>query len=239
MEMVLSRTRFANSFDPAWRRATIFLTIVVFHAFILALFTLSRTNAQPDQKRGVLSVFAISASSSASVIPTPVPIIIPADMENSVSRAVTAESGLQNAEGSLKGESCSPLDEITTQLVSDPLVPLAIQRVARGDRSISEAIVMWNVEWSAASAEEAPLADVRNRVITILNSLPSECLTPLVTGPRLIAIPKEGYTSFLAFGSGEWSWQQVVETNSNVVPSETQPWMWSDFLRETDSSEVF
>lgn len=225
--------------EPFGRRATIFVGVVALHLCILVLLVLSRHSVQPKQIHGSLSVFAVAASPSAPAIKIPDPII-PAEAIAIIASPAEAHAEQQSAEGDPDGDACSPLDEVTAQLTSDPLVPLAIGRVARSDRSISEAIVMWNAEWSAASTtDEAPLADVRSRVLVVLESLPTECLATPVVGPRLIAIAEQGYTTFLAFGSGEWSWQQLVEPADENPSTEDNSWTWEKLLAESSHPTFF
>lgn len=215
--------------EPIGRRAIIFIGVVAFHICVIVLLVLSRQAVQQSKNQGVLSVFALAVSPSPPSIPIPAPII-PAEAMPMISSPAEAHAEQQIAEGDPDGEVCSPLDAVTFHLASDPLVPLAINRVARADRSISEAIVMWNAEWSVVAAnEQAPLADVRNRVLLILETLPPDCLATPVIGPRLIAIPEEGSTTFLAFGSGKWSWQQLIEP-PDKPSSKDNEWNWEQLL---------
>ncbi len=215
------------------------MAVLAFHICLIVLLVLSRYAVQPKPKQGVLSVFALAASPSPPAIQIPDPII-PVEAIAISSSPAEAHAEQQSAKGDPDGDVCSPLDEVTAQLTSDPLVALAITRVARSDRSISDAIVMWNSEWSvAAAADEAPLADVRSRVLSILDRLPPECLATPVMGPRLIAIPEQGYTTFLAFGSGEWSWQQLIEPPSDIPSTEDSSWTWEELFRGNTAENIF
>lgn len=239
MEMSKTSDRPGPISEPISRRATIFMAVLSFHIFTIVLLVLSRQDVQPKQMQGALSVFALAASPSAPAIQIPDPII-PVEAIAIISSPAEAHAEQQSADGDPDGEVCSPLDVVTIQLANDPDVPLAIDRVLPSDRSVSEAIVMWNAEWSAASAtDEAPLAEVRSRVLTILASLPPECLTTPVIGPRLIAIPENGYTTFLAFGSGEWSWQQLVEPADEIPASRENSWTWEELLAGNRPQVVF
>lgn len=225
--------------EPFGRRATIFVGVVALHVCIIVLIVFSRHAVQPKKMHGSLSVFALAASPSPPALRIPDPIV-PVEAISAIASPAEAHAEQQSAEGDPDGEVCSPLNEVTARLTSDPLVPLAIGRVARSDRSISEAIVMWNAEWSAASAtDEAPLADVRTRVLAVLESLPPECLATQVIGPRLIAIPEQGYTTFLAFGSGEWSWQQLVEPTDENPSTEDSSWTWEKLFAESSGPTIF
>ena len=239
MEILQMFNRRGSGSEPISRRATIFTGVVAAHICFIVLLVLSKHTVQPAEKQGSLSVFAVAASPSATAIQVPKPVI-PIQAIAVLPSQPEAYAEQQSAQGDPDGEVCSPLDVVTSQLASDPLVPLAISRVARADRSISEAIVMWNAEWSEASAtQDAPLAEVRSRVLTILEGLPPECLEAPVIGPRLIAIPEQGYTTFLAFGSGEWSWQQLVEPDSDIPLSEENSWTWEDLFAENTQQRSF
>jgi len=239
MKMLQTSNWLGSVTEPFGRRATIFMGVVALHVCIIVLIVFSRHAVQPKKMHGSLSVFALAASPSAPALRIPDPII-PVEAISTIASPAEAHAEQQSAEGDPDGEVCSPLEEVTTQLTSDPLVPLAIDRVARSDRSISEAIVMWNAEWSPVSAtDEAPLADVRIRVLSILENLPPECLATQVIGPRLIAIPEQGYTTFLAFGSGEWSWQQLVEPADVILATEDNSWTWAELFVENTSKSIF
>lgn len=225
---------------PVHHRVGTFLLVLAGHIGLIILLVLTRQVEPQPRQRGSLSMFALAA---AAPLAQPVPVItpiLPAKAEPANPDPAEAFAEQQSAEGDPDGNVCSPLDEVTAQLVSDPIVPLAIDRVLPADRSVSEAIVMWNAEWSpVAAADEAPLAEVRSRVLLILESLPPDCLTTPVTGPRLIAIPEGGYTTFLAFGSGEWSWQQLVEPPVEVITGEKDAWNWEDLFAENVPSISF
>ena len=239
MEILQTPARRGSVPEPTWRRAAIFMVVVAFHTCIIVLLIISRHGVQPKQKQGSLAVFALAAAPSPPAIQIPDPVI-PVEAIAMISSPAEAHAEQQSAEGDPDGAVCSPLDEVTSQLTSDPLVPLAISRVARSDRSISEAIVMWNAEWSATSAtDEAPLAEVRSRVLSILDTLPPECLATPVIGPRLIAIPNQGYTTFLAFGSGEWSWQQLIEPADDTLAIENSSWTWGELFSESTPPTKF
>ena len=236
MKKHISSVGFGPAEEPIARRAAIFIGILAIHICIIILLILSKYAVPQKKKQGTLSVFSVAASSSPPAIVIPKPII-PIEANTIVSSPAEVLAEQQSAEGNPDGEVCSPLAEVTAQLAADPIVPLAIDRVLPSDRSISEAIVMWNAEWSdVAAAEQSPMAEVRDRVLLILEGLPPECLATPVSGPRLIAIPENGYTTFLAFGSGEWSWQQLVEPPGEVLTTEENSWNWEDLFRESGPS---
>jgi hypothetical protein len=216
------------------RRAIIFTAVILFHVTIIILLIFIRQTPQPQKPQGTSSIFMLGNISRQ--VEKPIDPIVPVDRARPIPKPVEGLTGETSVEGAHDGEICLPLDQVTSQLTNDPQVPLAIKRVAKANRSISEAIVMWNVEWSAAAADDGPLAEVRGRVISILESLPADCLSAPVSGPRLIAISENGYTTFLSFGSGEWSWQQLIQSEFQPGPLDSSPWFWEALLPEMQSS---
>ncbi len=220
-----------SSTASAKRQVGTFMIVLVAHIGLFILLVLSRQAEPQPRQRGSLSMFALAA---AAPLARPVPLIIPilpekAETANPNPAEMFAEQ--QGAKGDPDGVTCSPIDIVTTELANDPIVPVAITRVPRNDRSISEAIVMWNAEWSSVAInKEAPMAEVRQMIHAILSDLPPECLAVPVIGPRLIPITDgAGSTTFLVFGSGEWTWQQLVELPDAISIDETE-WTWDQLL---------
>lgn len=115
-------------------------------------------------------------------------------------------------------DACAILDSVAKAIVADPATVAAIVQAPADTRSIADAIVIWNVGWSAAAMEAgAPLEPVRANVIATLQAAPEDCLASPVAGPRLVPVPNGDRTLFLVFGSGEWSWKSLIEP----VPVET------------------
>ena len=228
-----------SSTAPAKRQVGTFMFVLAAHIGLFILLVLSRQAELQPRQRGSLSMFALAA---AAPLARPVPVIVPImpeDAEPATRNPAEVFAEQQGAKGDPDGVACSPIDVVTTELANDPMVPMAITRVPRNDRSISEAIVMWNAEWSSAAInEEAPMAEVRQMIHAILSDLPSDCLAVAVIGPRLVPITDEnGRTTFLAFGSGEWSWQQLVEP-PDTIPTDEKQWTW-DQLLDGEISSIF
>jgi hypothetical protein len=107
---------------------------------------------------------------------------------------------------------CSPVDVIAKSIMGDANVLAALGAVPKNDRSISEVIVIWNAGWSAATTgDDALLAPLRENIVRVLDGLPRNCLAEPVAGPRLVQIPTDRGTTFLAIGSGSWNWNQLLD----------------------------
>ena len=114
---------------------------------------------------------------------------------------------------------CAALPLITQALVADPGALAAMLAAPPEVRSIADAVVLWNGGWApAASTPNAPLAPARAAIELGLRALPDACLDEKIAGPRLIPIADGDRTMFIAIGSGNWSWRQLVEDPALTPP---------------------
>lgn len=128
--------------------------------------------------------------------------------------------------GAPGAEACPTLDAITKALIADRAAVDQVLAAPPETRSIADAIIVWNSDWSAATTTvDAPLGEVRAAVLQSLGETADHCLDEPIAGPRLIPIPAGSGTVFLVFGSGNWRWRQLL-TNPGQSPEvldTTQP----------------
>ena len=106
---------------------------------------------------------------------------------------------------------CAIFELVSKSLTAEPEVTAAILNTPRESRSIADAIVIWNVGWSAnAASPEETLGPARAVIEQSLRSAPDNCLDEPVAGPRLVPIPEGDRTTFLAIGSGNWTWRELL-----------------------------
>ncbi len=113
-------------------------------------------------------------------------------------------------------DDCPVVEDVAKGILADPAALDAIIHAPPDTRSIADAIVIWNLAWAPATAPattdaQSPLGPVRTNVMATLVSLPQDCLSSIVSGPRLIAVPNGERTLILVFGSGDWSWKSLIE----------------------------
>lgn len=193
---------------------SVLATVVAGHVIALAVALANRSSLPPRLPNPpALSLIAVDTTLSppiaalpprlASKLPTPDPSPPPQPP------AASSESAL-----SIMGQaatSCVALDEVAIALLADPAALGSILHAPRETRSIADAIVIWNAQWSeAAIAADAPLEPVRASVQATLSSVDQSCLDEPIVGPRLVPIPAGDGTTFLVFGSGSWSWRQLL-----------------------------
>ncbi|QNM81728.1 hypothetical protein H8M03_06520 [Sphingomonas sabuli] len=125
---------------------------------------------------------------------------------------------------------CETLNLISAALQSDTGAVAEVAAVPEDMRSVADAIVVWNAGWSApAQVPDGPLSIVRMVIEARLNAVAEGCLDETLAGPRLIPVHVGERTTMLAFGSGNWTWRQLVEPPPPAVeqqnPFFTIPWL--------------
>lgn len=87
-------------------------------------------------------------------------------------------------------------------------------------RTVSDAVMIWAEGWTTPTMGEAmPLFPVRSRIEMLLPTLPRDCIETTLIGPRFLTIDTGTRYNTLVFGSGAWSWSQLLEP-PELVPSE-------------------
>lgn len=196
-----------NPGNPVKRseRATAFATVVALHALALLTLLATRHGSMPiAPKAGGLSVVSLPAESPpAPAQPSkPEPQLVPQQ---------ATSASVQSASTASPGTACGTLELVMAALLEDPAAILAVRNAPPEARSIADAIVIWNTEWSpAAGTIEAPLGAARAAISRSLATVPDACLDEDVAGPRLLPISVGDGTTFLVVGSGMWRWRGLL-----------------------------
>lgn len=203
-----------RSTPPPSERAAVLTAAVVAHLSIFALLV-SLGSAVPlaVPRQGSLSLISLIPETAQGRPPPPV---LPSKVANQ--RKVPPQDSF-SAEldptplGAAGG--CAIFDLVAKSLTAEPAVTAAALTTPRDSRSIADAVVIWNVGWSVTAGSPAePLGPARAVIEQSLRSAPDNCLDEPVAGPRLVPIPEGDRTMFLAIGSGNWTWRQLlVETD--------------------------
>lgn len=228
-----------QSTPPRSQRIAVLVSVTGLHLALLVGFLASRDAAPPQvAKSGALSLIAIDADVPAQRLPPPpeLPSKLIDEIRTLSAEAIEFEPN-STAQIGPAGQ-CATLDVLTKAIVTDPPAVDAIINAPPETRSIAEAIVMWNTGWSsAASTTKSPLTPARMVVEHSLESVEDNCLDEPIAGPRLIPIPvADGQrTMFLVFGSGNWTWRELVSDPAalvNAKPSEKKdkPWYEIDWF---------
>lgn len=226
---------------PPPQRAVALTVVIALHAMLLLFFLATRWPAPaPAQMPGALTVVSIADQSAATLPPPPkLPSkVVLEDVVELAELALATETNPNATAASASG--CAALETVTKSVLGDPLAVAAVLQAPPETRSIAEAIVVWNSGWNVATATAgAPLERVRLTVSQSLRSVDEGCLDEPIAGPRLIPIPAGEGTMFLVFGSGSWTWRQLIldplqimladpeafaTRNTAPIPSMRRPW---------------
>lgn len=215
------------------QRSGVLASVVALHGVLLLALVANRSATPPPKATpGVASMITVSASVPASRPPPPpkLPTKLFDDARRLSAQVVAIEPDSATVAG-LTGQ-CATLEAVTSALVADPLAVSAVTHAPRETRSIAEAIVMWNAGWTeAASDPQAPLSPARVVVERSLAFVEDGCLDEQIAGPRLIPIRlADGQrTMFLVFGSGSWTWRDLVTSPAADASSDSVATPWYDF----------
>ena len=115
---------------------------------------------------------------------------------------------------------CAVFDLVSKSLTAQPAVAAALLTTPPESRSIADAVVIWNAGWSnIATLPTDPLGPARASIEQSLRAVPDNCLDEPVAGPRLVPIPEGDRTMFLAIGSGNWTWRQLLAETDPALPA--------------------
>lgn len=215
------------------QRFGVLMSVAIAHALLLIVVFASRTTVPlPADSGDAVTLFSLKAEASAQSKPPPPalpsklavhkPLSEPALSSDPDSIALAAASG-----------GCAPLEIVTKAIVANPAAMESVINAPPETRSIAEAVVIWNAGWSvAAESPDAPLGPARSIVEQSLEWIDDGCLDAPIAGPRLVPIPDGEGTMFLVFGSGAWTWRELVASpepsdKSGIADLETHSiWDW-------------
>lgn len=196
------------------RRLT-FSAIAAAHIGVMATMVMP-TAPLAAQRDAVMMVIAIPAEATTpSVLPQMHETVVVADVAAPVFDTVAAlppapaDTGVTPVIGA---DECGLAETVGAALRGDPVVRGALQHIPAQSRSVANAVLIWNGEWSDAESVggEAILSPIRNAVIASVAAAPEACRSAAVVGPRLLLIADAPRPMLLAMGSGIWAWGQLA-----------------------------
>ena len=118
------------------------------------------------------------------------------------------------------GGACDLTGPVQSALQANPDVRARLPMIPGDQRSVANAIMVWNAGWlhSDDAAAKNAYAAIRDAVAGAVMAAPDECRSQIQSGPRLLFLSgailpgDRGRTTVLALGSGQWTWQQVADT---------------------------
>ncbi len=190
------------------RLAALAVTVVV-HLLLFAL--LISVGSRPPAvvaPAGAMSLIALAPAHQQGPPPPALPSKI-ADPKRIVTQDSFSVEQVPASPGA--GGGCTTFELVAKSLLAEPSAVAGIASTPPEKRSIAGAVVIWNAGWSdTASAPAEPLGPARIVIEQNLRSIPDRCLDEPMAGPRLVPMPEGERTIFLAIGSGNWTWRQLL-----------------------------
>lgn len=155
------------------------------------------------------------ASQPKPVPPTPPqPIIVPPPEVPLPLPSPMVVALLEQADTAATGGACDLTGPVQAALQSSDAVWTSLPRIARRERSVANAIMVWNVDWSVADAklDATAMAAIRDVVAGTIAAASPACRLQPQGGPRLIVLAGARENTVLAMGSGMWRWQDLLDT---------------------------
>lgn len=190
------------------RRAWLFAPVIIGH---VALLLLALPTALPASQPELVAITMTMLP--APVVPmvawTPSEIVIPSE---------ASAPDIEIAPALAAGTPCAVGDSIQIALRDSPSVVRALELVPVDARSIADAVMLWDGRWTDAArvGGEAALGPIRAIVEASIGAAPEACRRAAVAGPRLVYVAVGRRTMILAFGSGQWAWNQLLISSSRV-----------------------
>lgn len=193
------------------QRLGVSVSVAIAHALLFILVLASRGGIPiAATKDGALTLVSLKAEAPAQSRPPPPKLPSMIADHKALSEPVLSSDPDSVALAAAPG-GCAPLEIVSNALVADPAAMNSVINAPPETRSIAEAVVIWNAGWSdAAYSLDAPLGPARSVVEHSLESIDDGCLDAPIAGPRLVPIPDGERTMFLVFGSGAWTWRELV-----------------------------
>jgi hypothetical protein len=174
----------------------------------MALFVVPPAPAPPAPE-------PLRASQPKPVPPTPPqPIIVPPPEVPLPLPSPMVVALLEQADTAATGGACDLTGPVQAALQSSEAVWSSLPRIPRGQRSVANAIMVWNADWSAADAklDATAMATIRDVVAGTVAAASPACRLQHQGGPRLIVLTGARENTVLAMGSGMWRWQDLLDT---------------------------
>ncbi len=173
-----------------------------------------------------VKVAAPRASQLRPVPPTPVePIAVPPPAIYLPSSNLLNVSLVTTSLGDTGGN-CDLTAPVQAALVASEAVRADLPQIPRNERSVANAIMIWNAAWIVpivgdAQQSLAAHSTIRDTIADTIAAASPDCRLQPQAGPRLIILPGTGDNTVLALGSGVWRWQDVLDTAREANPDPT------------------
>jgi len=161
---------------------------------------------------------ALKATTVPTIDPVPTDITqIPSTLTVDNERAALSDadaqalSQFQPASTQLEdGPACDLTRAVVHDFSQSPVVRLSVSELPPNEKSVANAVQIWDGAWpvETLSGGKGLLRALLTREIA---AAPADCRRQVNHGPVFFIVPDGEATVMVAVGSGQWSWDQLVE----------------------------
>lgn len=140
----------------------------------------------------------------------------PSELAGADPRLIEAAFSAEIAASVRGGGGCNLTGHLREALQRDAILLDGLAALPRDARSVANAVMVWDGAWvGAQAARGAPMAQhLRDAIVGLLRSAPPVCREADVVGPQFIILDDPRGATVLVLGSGEWRWDDVIESVS-------------------------
>lgn len=225
--------------SPTGRGLAAALTVAG-HGLVALLLLLTTTKGTPVEVVPAIATFDVDQPGPPSPEPPkpkevetpplpPEPVIVPIPEIVLPTDNAMSVSVLEQVASEASGGGCDLTGPIQEALQADARVTMEMPSIAPDRRSVANALALWDRVWVEPDRRfpEPALASIQDTVRLMVAAASDTCRLQIQRGPRLIYLSGPDKTTVLALGSGEWSWQQVVDSLEVGPDGACKSWPWT------------
>jgi hypothetical protein len=110
------------------------------------------------------------------------------------------------------GAACDIGEAVQTMLRSDPETHAAIVLIPRQERSVANAVLLWNGQWVAPAGVggATAFATIKTSIRQIVATASPGCREQEIVGPRFMLIPAGTEMIVAVVGNASWRWSDIL-----------------------------
>lgn len=207
------------------RARTLVLTISV-HVALLAMLLFAPQGSRSLPVTSAISMIDVAAPPGPAqpatppqpkpVPPTPpLPVIVPPPAVPLPLPSELAVALLDQSTAQASGGACDLTAPVQEALRTSLPVQAALPTLPRPSRSVANAVMIWDADWVIFTDETGVSVrdTIRDAIAGTIAIASEECRLQPQGGPRLLILPLgDTQTIVLALGSGQWRWQDLLDT---------------------------
>jgi hypothetical protein len=192
-------------------------------ALISLVEAMPATERQPIRQaksKPVSKAMTLSQPAHNAVISEATPISPPEPAASQLSEADALAVEAFNPATAM-GEPNSPCDLTATLagvFAQSPEVQQGLAELPEAKRSVANAIMLWDGQWSPES-QSGGHGLLRALLVKAVSAARPDCLLQSNKGPVLFLVPDHQTTVVLAIGSGEWHWGDLLADMPSAAPA--------------------